>query len=89
MEYKNDIIIPYLTRMRENFGEDRTGLVIYNNFKGQVTDNVLSLLDENDISIVTLPLNTTDQLQPMDLSVNKSIKEFALMTGIQERSMSS
>ena len=40
MKCINDIIILYFTRMRENFGEDRAGLVIYNNFKGQVTDNV-------------------------------------------------
>ena len=39
MEYINDIIILYFTRMRENFVEDGAGLVIYN-FKDQVTDNV-------------------------------------------------
>lgn len=44
------------------------------NFKGQITQAVFSLLDTNNINVCLLPPNTIDQLQPMDLSVNKSFK---------------
>ena len=45
------------------------------NFKDQVTPKINSLLEANDIHVCLLPLNTTDLLQPMDLSVNKPAKE--------------
>ena len=46
------------------------------NFKGQVTDAVTSLLESNNIHVYLLPSNTTDRLQPMDLTVNKPAKAF-------------
>ena len=46
------------------------------NFKGQITSTVTELLDANNIHVCLLPPNTTDQLQPMDLSVNKPGKDF-------------
>lgn len=45
------------------------------NFKGQITTKVNSVLEENNIHVVLLPPNTTDALQPMDLSVNKPFKD--------------
>lgn len=45
------------------------------NFKGQVTSVVTSLLEENDVHLCLLPPNTTDRLQPMDVSVNKPAKD--------------
>ena len=51
-------------------------LVLFNNFKGQCTEEVFKLLDSNDINVVLLPPNCTDRLQLLDVSVNKSSKEF-------------
>ena len=52
--------------------DDSPALVIMDNFKGQVTSVVTSLLEENDIHVCLLLPNTTDRLQPMDIiSVNK------------------
>ena len=51
-------------------------LVIMDNFKGQITDSVNSLLELNNIHVALLPANTTDLLQPMDISVNKLAKDF-------------
>ena len=34
------------------------------------------MLEENNVHVVSIPANCTDRLQPMDLSVNKSVKEF-------------
>ena len=44
--------------------------------KGQVTEDVFFMLEQNNIYVVKVPANCTDCLQPMDLSVNKSVKEF-------------
>ena len=37
---------------------------------------MLQLLEESYVDIVFVPSNCTDQLQPLDLSVNKSAKDF-------------
>ena len=46
------------------------------NFKGQITSAVTNLLEANNAHVVLLLPNTTDLLQPMDLSVNKPMKNF-------------
>ena len=78
LQYINHIIIPFVEKVRDRDGldEKQAALVILDNFKGQITNAVLSLLDENNIHTCMLPANTTDILQPMDLSVNKPAKEF-------------
>ena len=45
-------------------------------FKGQQTEDIAKLLEENNIYVMSVPANCTDRLQPMDLSVNKSAKDF-------------
>ena len=50
--------------------------MIIDTFKGQVTDEVNSLLDANDIDVCLLPTNCTDRLQLMEISVNKQAKVF-------------
>ena len=55
---------------------ERTALVIIDNFKGQVTQPVIQLLEDNNVHVCTLPPNTTDKLQPMDISVNKLAKDY-------------
>ena len=42
----------------------------------QMTNSVHNLLESNSIHICLLPPNTTDHLQPMDVSVNKPAKDF-------------
>ena len=51
-------------------------MAIFDVFKGQRTEDIAKLLDENNIYVVSVPSNCTDRLQPMDLSVNKSAKDF-------------
>lgn len=36
----------------------------------------MKLLDENNIHFAIVPANCTDRLQPLDVSVNKSAKEY-------------
>jgi len=49
--------------------------VFFDNFKAQRTDGILQLLEDNNIDCVFVPANCTGELQPMDLSVNKSVKD--------------
>ena len=66
-----------MERIRQDFEDKETpAVVIMDNFKGQITPSVNQLLDANDIHVCLLPPNTTDLLQPMDLTVNKPAKEF-------------
>ncbi len=51
-------------------------LVIFDHFKGQCTDSILKLLNESNDPLVIVPANCTDRHQPLDISVNKSAKEY-------------
>lgn len=51
-------------------------LVIFHHFSGQMTDTIFELLEENHLRRVMIPANCTDQLQALDVSVNKAAKEF-------------
>ena len=55
---------------------DYPAFVLFDNFNGQCTESLLKLLDVNNINIVIFPANRIDQLQPMDISVNKFAKEY-------------
>ena len=48
----------------------------FDNFKAQRTDEILELLENNNIDCVFVPANYTGELQPLNLSVNKSVKDF-------------
>ena len=77
LQYIENIIVPYVEAVRETIdNEDVPALVVMDNFKGQVTSKVNSLLEENRIHVCLLPANTTDHLQPLDISVNKPAKDF-------------
>ena len=51
-------------------------MVIFHVFKGQCTESMIATLEENSIEHVLIPANYADCLQPLDLSVYKSAKEF-------------
>ena len=78
LEYITSVILPYVKGKRSELKleDDQPALVIYDEFKGQLTDAVHSLLHSNHIYVVKVPPNCTGRLQPMDLSVNKSAKDF-------------
>ena len=76
VQYVDNIILPYVAAIRASIEENKPALVIMDNFKGQITSAVTELMEENNIHVVLLLPNTTDSLQPMDLSVNKPAKDF-------------
>ena len=73
-DYINKILIPYIESKRKE--QSSSALVIFDCFKGQCTQRILSLLSSNNIHIAVVPGNCTDSLQPLDVSVNKVVKRF-------------
>ena len=63
-------------RGRNLVSPSHSALAIYDEFKGQLTPDIFCLLEANYIFVVKVPPNCTNCLQPMDLSVNKAVKEF-------------
>ena len=77
IEYIEEVIVPYVESVRQELQvSQQAAMAIFDNFKGQITKKVLDELEQNNIQSVLIPVNCTDRLQPMDLSVNKSIKTF-------------
>jgi hypothetical protein len=74
-EYVEKIIIPYVDKTR-GAHKDQHALVIFDVFRGQTCQSTMDLLMANKIHFVHVPPNCTDRLQPLDLSVNKSCKDF-------------
>ena len=54
-----------------NLKDDQKALSTYDIFKGQSTGAVSDLLEKNSIISKKVPVNKTDLLQLLDLSVNK------------------
>ena len=74
VEYVKNVVLPYVKSNCED--HDKAVVIIMDNLKGQITSNVPDLLEQSNIHVCLLPPNTTDRLQPLDLTVNKPAKEF-------------
>ena len=78
LQYIDKILLPYVTKTRkeQNLPSDQCCMVIFDRFKAQCTTTVLQVLEENNILVALVPPHCTDRLQPLDIAVNKSVKEF-------------
>lgn len=76
LQYIDNIVNPYVEAVREQLKCTSAALVIIDNFKGQITPSCVSLLESYNIHTCLLPPNTTDRLQPLDISVNKPFKDY-------------
>ena len=78
VEYFRNIIFPFLEKKRQELKlkDDAKALLIFDVFKGQTTNAVTKLLQENHCVIIRVPNNHTNLFQPLDISVNKSAKCF-------------
>ena len=76
-DYITKIIVPYVSRKKEELKLDpeQRALCIIDNFSAQCTDDVLEMLERHKIDTVLVPPNCTGELQPMDLSINKPVKD--------------
>ena len=72
------VIKPYVDLKRKELKLQPTqkALLIWDVFKGQKTDKVLSKLASLNIEVVSVPANMTHFFQPLDLTVNGEAKRF-------------
>ena len=75
-DYLQKILTPYVDEKRKQLklSPDYPAMVLFDKFTG--TQELFHLLEANHIHFVVVPANCTDRLQPLDLSVNKPVKEF-------------
>jgi len=77
IKYIQEVIVPYVEFVHQELQTPKqTAMAIFDNFKDHITKKMLDKLEQNNIQAVLVPANCTDLFQPMDLSVNKSIKAF-------------
>ena len=78
IDFLAKIVVPYVNGKCEELklSNDHPALAIFDVFKGQCTESVFKMLEENNILYVIVPSNCTDILQLLDLSVNKLTKDF-------------
>ena len=78
MAYLQNILLPYVIKTRKDLKLANTHpcLVIFDQFKAQTTQRFLKALEDNNILVAEIPANCTDRLRPLDLSVNKPIKNY-------------
>ena len=76
--YLQKIIFPYIRKKQNelNLPAEYPALLLFDNFNGQCTETLLKMIDDNNINTVIIPANCTNRLQPLDLSVNKAVKNF-------------
>lgn len=72
----NSIIIPYIQLTRERLGIKATSkaMLLWDVFRGHQDDEARAILKRNNIELVYISPNCTDQLQPLDQLVNKEFK---------------
>lgn len=85
LQYLQQILFPYIEHKRQELQLEAShpALVIFDRFRGQCTDAILTLLDDKHIRVAIVPANCTDRLQPLDVSVNKAVKDY-LRTQFQD-----
>ena len=76
--YLEKFIFPYVDQKRSDLQlhHSHPALLIFDDFNGQCTEQLLKLLESRNIHTVIIPANCTDRLQPLDISVNKPVKHF-------------
>ena len=77
MALVNKIIYLYVTKVKEELGlpETQKAFLVWDAFKAQGTDKVLSELERLDINVVAVPKNMTHLLLPLELTTNASVKK--------------
>jgi hypothetical protein len=77
LDYFHSVLLPYLesTKQKLKLPKDYPALAIFDQFKGQITLKFQETLAANHVIAVRVPPNCTDRLQPLDLSINKAVKD--------------
>lgn len=75
--YIQKILLPFVDqqRVKMKLESSHSALVLFDCFRGQTTEEVKAMLLQNNILSIQIPPNCTDKLQPLDVSVNKPMKD--------------
>ena len=75
--YIKKIIVPFVTQKRKALKLEASypAVTIFDGFQGQTTNDIRALLNAHNIIPMQLPPNCTNKLQPLDVSINKPIKD--------------
>ena len=77
IKYLQETAVPYVTEERKKIVDaDQYALLIWDVFRGQKTEAITSLLQEQKILNEYVPNNIPDYFQVPDLMVNKWVKDF-------------
>ena len=73
-----EVVNPYVVHKRKELGLHSTqkALMVWDVFKGQMTEAVKNNLASLNIELVPVPANLTHLFQPLDLTVNGAAKKF-------------
>ena len=78
LSYFEKVMFSYLQKKKAELQlePDHPVLLLFDNFKAQCIEDILTLLDTKNIDFVIIPANFTDRLQQLNHSINKAAKEF-------------
>lgn len=73
-----EVINPYIKVTRKKLGlpDNQKALLVWDVFKAQTTDKVTNELKRLNVEYTSVPANMTHFFQPLDLTSNRSAKEF-------------
>ena len=72
-----EVVLPYVETQRKKLNNPKQAAVlIFDVFRGQMTEEVTDLLKKNNIHLLVVPSNMTHIFQPLDLTVNNNCKLF-------------
>ena len=73
-----EVIDPYIKATRKKLGlpDNQKALLVWDIFKARTTDKVTSELKRLNLEYTSVPANMTHFFQPLDLTSNRSAKEF-------------
>ena len=77
MEIITQIFIPYVKRKRERLGlaSDAPAALVVDGHSSRYYPPVLEALRENNIALLIIPAHSSHLIQPLDLILNKQVKE--------------
>lgn len=72
---ESDVFLRYFeTSFLQQLGDKRPVLVIYHGHVSHVDERLIHIARQNNITILTLPPHSSHLLQPLDLTVFRSVK---------------
>ena len=77
LRYVEKVIVLFVDDKRATLQLDKAhpALAIFDCFRGQTTPEFAAALKKHNIIQVPVPANCTDKLQPLDISINKPMKD--------------